>query len=155
MEVASSRPDYLPTLSAAETSKLFLLVKHHIMAVYGGKLTTTTTSIPQWNANGIHTELPLLEDLLEPATVDVVLSKKQNCSQKTRHLTSETSVLSDVIDQRKQKSKGKREGEVRGGSERGKPYDVHSKIDSSESQPLTGQQLKRNGEDVDQDSNPK
>ena len=33
MEVASSRPDYLPTLSAAKTSKLSLLVKHHILAI--------------------------------------------------------------------------------------------------------------------------
>ena len=33
MEVASSRPDYLPTLSAAKTFKLSLLVKHHIMAI--------------------------------------------------------------------------------------------------------------------------
>ena len=33
MEVASSRPDYLPTLSAAKTSKLPLLVKHHILAI--------------------------------------------------------------------------------------------------------------------------
>ena len=32
-EVASSRPDYLPTLSAAKTSKLSLLVKHHILAI--------------------------------------------------------------------------------------------------------------------------
>ena len=33
MEVASSRPDYLPTLSAAKTTKLSLLVKHQILAV--------------------------------------------------------------------------------------------------------------------------
>ena len=33
MEVASSRPDYLPTLSAAKTSKLSLLVKHHISEI--------------------------------------------------------------------------------------------------------------------------
>ena len=33
MEVASSRPDQLPTLSAAKTSKLSLLVKHHILAI--------------------------------------------------------------------------------------------------------------------------
>ena len=33
MEVASSRPDYLPTLSTAETSNLSLLVKHHILAI--------------------------------------------------------------------------------------------------------------------------
>ena len=33
MEVASSRPDYLPTLSADKTSKLSLLVKHHILAI--------------------------------------------------------------------------------------------------------------------------
>ena len=33
MEVASSRPDYLPTLSAAKTSILSLLVKHHILAI--------------------------------------------------------------------------------------------------------------------------
>ena len=33
MEVDSSRPDYLPTLSAAKTSKLSLLVKHHILAI--------------------------------------------------------------------------------------------------------------------------
>ena len=33
MEVASSRPDYLPTLSAAKTSKLSLLVKHHILEI--------------------------------------------------------------------------------------------------------------------------
>ena len=33
MEVASSRPDYLPTLSVAKTSKLSLLVKHHILAI--------------------------------------------------------------------------------------------------------------------------
>ena len=33
IEVASSRPDYLPTFSAAKTSKLSLLVKHHILAI--------------------------------------------------------------------------------------------------------------------------
>ena len=33
MEVASTRQDYLPTLSAAKTSKLSLLVKHHILAI--------------------------------------------------------------------------------------------------------------------------
>ena len=33
MEDASSRPDYLPTLSAAKTSKLSLLGKHHILAI--------------------------------------------------------------------------------------------------------------------------
>ena len=32
MEVASLRPDYLPTLSAAKIYKLSLLVKQHIMA---------------------------------------------------------------------------------------------------------------------------
>ena len=35
MEVASSRPYYLPTLSAAKSSKLSLLVKHHILAIVG------------------------------------------------------------------------------------------------------------------------
>ena len=33
MEVASSRPDHLSTLSATKTSKLSLLVKHHILAM--------------------------------------------------------------------------------------------------------------------------
>ena len=33
LEVASSRSDYLPTLSAAKTSKLSLLIKHHILAI--------------------------------------------------------------------------------------------------------------------------
>ena len=33
MEFASSRPDHLPTLSVAESSKLSLLVKHHILAI--------------------------------------------------------------------------------------------------------------------------
>ena len=33
MKVASLRSDYLPTLSAAITSKLSLLVKHHILAI--------------------------------------------------------------------------------------------------------------------------
>ena len=33
MEVVSSRLDYLPTLSAAKTSMLSLLVKHHILAI--------------------------------------------------------------------------------------------------------------------------
>ena len=33
MEVALTRPDYLPSLSAAKTSKLSLLVKHHISAI--------------------------------------------------------------------------------------------------------------------------
>ena len=33
MEVAFSRPDHLPTLSAAKTSKLSRLVKHHILAI--------------------------------------------------------------------------------------------------------------------------
>ena len=33
MEVASSRPDHLPTLSVAKTSKLSLLVKYHILAL--------------------------------------------------------------------------------------------------------------------------
>ena len=32
-DVASLRPDHLPTLSAAKTSKLSLLVKHHILAI--------------------------------------------------------------------------------------------------------------------------
>ena len=33
MEVATSRPDYLPALSAAKTSKLSLLDRHHILAI--------------------------------------------------------------------------------------------------------------------------
>ena len=33
MEVASSWPDYLPTLSAAKASKPSLIVKHHILAI--------------------------------------------------------------------------------------------------------------------------
>ena len=33
MEFASSRTDYLPTLSAAKASELSLLVKHHILAI--------------------------------------------------------------------------------------------------------------------------
>ena len=33
MEVASLRPDHLPPLSAATTSTLSLLVKHHILAI--------------------------------------------------------------------------------------------------------------------------
>ena len=33
MEVISSLPDYLPTLSAAKTSTHSLLVKHHILAI--------------------------------------------------------------------------------------------------------------------------
>ena len=33
IEVASSRPDHLPTLSVAKASKLSLLVKHHILAI--------------------------------------------------------------------------------------------------------------------------
>ena len=33
MEVASWRPDHLPTLSAAKTSKLSLIVRHHILAI--------------------------------------------------------------------------------------------------------------------------
>ena len=33
IEVACSRPDHLPTLSVAKTSKLSLLVKHHILAI--------------------------------------------------------------------------------------------------------------------------
>ena len=33
MEVATSRPDYMTTLSAAKTSKLSLLVEHHILAI--------------------------------------------------------------------------------------------------------------------------
>ena len=33
MEVACSRPDQLPTLSVAKTSKLYLLVKHHILTI--------------------------------------------------------------------------------------------------------------------------
>ena len=34
LEVASSRPDYMPILSAAKTSKHSLLAKHHILAIY-------------------------------------------------------------------------------------------------------------------------
>ena len=41
MEVDSSRPDHLPTLSAAKTSNLSLLVKHHILA---GSPTDTVSS---------------------------------------------------------------------------------------------------------------
>ena len=33
LKVAYSRPDYLPTFSAAKASKLSLLVKHHILAI--------------------------------------------------------------------------------------------------------------------------
>ena len=33
MKVASLRPDYLPIMSAAKTSKHSLLVKHHILAI--------------------------------------------------------------------------------------------------------------------------
>ena len=33
MDVASSRPDHLPTLSAAKASKLSLLVKLYILAI--------------------------------------------------------------------------------------------------------------------------
>ena len=33
MEVSSSRPDHLPTLLAAKTSKLSLILKHHILAI--------------------------------------------------------------------------------------------------------------------------
>ena len=33
MEVASSRPDYLPALAATKASKLYLLIKHHILAI--------------------------------------------------------------------------------------------------------------------------
>ena len=33
MEVSSSRPDYLPTLSAGKTFNLSLLVKHHMLAI--------------------------------------------------------------------------------------------------------------------------
>ena len=36
MAVASSRPDYIPTLSAANTSKLSMLVEHHILAIDEG-----------------------------------------------------------------------------------------------------------------------
>ena len=51
--------------------------------------------------------------------------------------------------------RGKREGEARGGCERGWPYDLHPKTDSLQNKPPTGQQLKRDGETDDLDSNSK
>ena len=58
----------------------------------------------QWNANGIHRELPLLEDLIDfhgrcVHPRDEAAAKRQD---------SETPVLSDVKDQ----CKGKRDGEA-------------------------------------------
>ena len=45
MEVASSRPDYLPTLSAAKASKHSLLVKHHMTILMMTMIILITASI--------------------------------------------------------------------------------------------------------------
>ena len=96
--------------------------------------------ILQWNTNGIHRELPFLEDIYEATNVDVVCIQEMKLQPKDKTLNSETSVLPDVIDQ----CRGKREGE---------PYDPYPKTDSLQNQPPTGQQLKRDGETDDLDPN--
>ena len=62
MEVDSSRPDYLPILSAAKTVNLSLLVKHHILAIDEASKQHQHLSINQGlfsiqtnNNNNIHT----------------------------------------------------------------------------------------------------
>ena len=98
--------------------------------------------ILQWNANSIHGEVPLLEDPLEANNVDVVCIQetKQQPKDKTPELRNFSAVRSDRPEQ----------GEGRVG-----PFDLHSKTDSLQSQPPTGQQLKHDGESHDSDSNPK
>ena len=61
MKVASSRPDHLSTLSLAKTSKLSLLVKHHILLIdeasYQQQLEADIhfvfSSIKDWQSQGI------------------------------------------------------------------------------------------------------
>ena len=94
--------------------------------------------ILQWNANRIHRELPPLEDLWKLIMWTLCASNRQRCSQRTRLLISKTSVLSDMIDQFKGNNH----------------FDQHSKTHSLQSQPITGKQLKHDGEAGHQDSTP-
>ena len=58
MEVASSQPDYLPTLSAAKTYKLSQLVKHQILAIdEASKQQQPTSSFSTWSTSS-HSKWP-------------------------------------------------------------------------------------------------
>ena len=98
--------------------------------------------ILQWNANGIHRELPHREVLLEATNVDVVCVQETNLqpNDKNPELRNFRVVRRDRSVQRK----------ARGG-----PYDIYPKADSPQNQPPTGQRLKSDGEIDDRDSTPK
>ena len=96
----------------------------------------------KWNANGIHRELPLQEDLLEANNVDVVCIQetKQQPKDKNSNLRNISAVRRDRL--------------VQGGT-REWHHNLHSKTDSLQIQPPKGQQLKRNEKTDDRESNHK
>ena len=105
MEVASSRPDHLPTLSIAKTSELSLLVKSPLMAELSmpalllrlllqcagdiemnpGPVSTPTPTnclrLMQWNANGKITELLTF---LHINNVNIAAIQENKLTNKTR-----------------------------------------------------------------------
>ena len=89
--------------------------------------------ILQWNANSIHREQLLLEDILEATNVDVV------CIQETKLQPK------DKPPELRSVSAVPRDRPMQGGGESG-PYGLRPKTDSLQNQPPTFQQFKRNRE---------
>ena len=110
MEVASSRPDHLQTLSIAKTSELSLLAKSPLVAELsmpamllrlllqcsgdiemnpGPVLTPTPTNclrLMQWNANGISGKITELLTFLHSNNVNIAVIQESKLTNKTKPL---------------------------------------------------------------------
>ena len=110
MEVASSRPHHLPTLSITKTSELSLLVKSLLMAersmpalllrlllqCYGdiemnrGPVSTPTPTnclrLMQWNANGISGKITLLQTFLHSNNANIAAIQETKLTNKSKSL---------------------------------------------------------------------
>ena len=108
MEVASSRPDHLPTLSIAKTSELSLLVKSPLVAersmpamllrlllqcagdveMNPGPVSTPTLNnglrLMQWNANGINGDITELLTFLRSNNVNIAAIQEAKLTNKTK-----------------------------------------------------------------------
>ena len=93
--------------------------------------------IHQWNAKGIHRELPLKEDQFEATNVDVVSIQEMKLQPK------------DKIPELRNFSAVRHDRPVQGEANRGRPYDLHPKTYSLQNHSPTGHQLKRDGETED------
>ena len=110
MEVSSSRPDHLPTLSTAKTSELSLLVKSPLVAerpmpalllrlllqcagdaeMNPGPVTTPTSTnclrLMQLNANGISGKVTELQTFLHSNNVNIAAIQETKLTNKTKPL---------------------------------------------------------------------